>query len=132
VAPPKGHKDYELVDQHLKVRIPVTAGPHQLGITFLKNHSSLLETKRQPYNAHFNMHRHPRISPAVYQVSINGPYEAKSPGDTPSRRRIFVSQPTKHRDEDACAERNLFSLMHHAYRRPVAIADLQKPMEFYR
>ncbi len=40
------------------------------------------------------MHRHPRISPAVYQVSITGPYAAKGPGDTPSRRRIFVCQPT--------------------------------------
>ena len=46
-------------------------------MTFLKNPSSLLETKRQPYQAHFNMHRHPRISPAIYQVSITGPYDAE-------------------------------------------------------
>ena len=51
--------------------------PRMDGVTFLKNPSSLLETKRQPYHAHFNMHRHPRISPAVYQVSITGPYSAK-------------------------------------------------------
>ena len=74
VAPPKDH-NFEKVDQHLKARIPVKAGPHQLGITFLKNPSELLETKRQPYNVHFNVHRHPRIGPAVYQVSINGPYD---------------------------------------------------------
>ena len=36
------------MDAHLKVRVPVTAGPHQLGVTFLKNPSSLLETKRSP------------------------------------------------------------------------------------
>src|SRR5207247_8855885 len=91
VAPPTD-KNYDAVDEKLKVRFPVTAGPHQLGVTFVKNPSELLETKRQPYNAHFNMHRHPRLGPAIYQVSINGPYESKGPEDTPSRRRIFGSE----------------------------------------
>ena len=95
VTPPKGDKNFEKVDAHLKVRFPVTAGPHQLGVTFLKNPSSLIETKRQPYQAHYNMHRHPRQTPAIYQVSINGPYGSKTAGDTPSRRRIFVSQPAR-------------------------------------
>jgi len=132
VAPPKGHKNYELVDQHLKIRIPVTAGPHQLGVTFVKNPTELLETKRQPYNAHFNMHRHPRITPAIYQISINGPYAAKGPGNTPSRRRIFVSKPAKPKEEENCAKQILTGLMRRAYRRPVTDADLKKPMEFYR
>ncbi|HMC26270.1 MAG TPA: DUF1587 domain-containing protein, partial [Verrucomicrobiae bacterium] len=132
VAPPKGHKNYEFVDQHLKVRIPVTAGPHQLGVTFVKNPSELLETKRQPYNAHFNMHRHPRIGPAVYQVSINGPYGANGPGDTPSRRSIFVSKPTSAEDEESCAKKILSTLTRRAYRRPITDADLEKPMEFFR
>jgi hypothetical protein len=35
VAPP-ADKNYETVDGPLKVRIPVTAGPHRLGVTFLK------------------------------------------------------------------------------------------------
>lgn len=131
VAPPTD-KNYETVDGKLKVRIPVTAGPHQLGVTFLKNPSALLETKRQPYNAHFNMHRHPRLTPAIYQISINGPYESKEPGDSPSRRRIFVCRPTNPGDEEKCAEQILSTLMRRAYRRPVAKADLEKPMEFYR
>lgn len=132
VAPPKGHKNYELVDQHLKLRIPVTAGPHQLGVTFVRNPSELLETKRQPYSAHFNMHRHPRLSPAIYQISITGPYAAKGPGDTPSRRRIFVSNPTKPEEEEACAKQIVSNLLRRAYRRPATEADLEKPMEFYR
>jgi len=131
VAPPK-NKDYESVDAKLKVRFPVTAGPHQLGVTFLKKPSELLETKRQPYNAHFNMHRHPRLTPAIYQVSINGPYESTGCGDTPSRRRIFVCRPTSAGDEESCAERILATLMRRAYRRPVTSADFAKPMEFYR
>jgi hypothetical protein len=123
------------VDAHLKFRIPVTAGPHELGVAFLKNPFSLIETRRQPYNARFNMHRHPRLTPAIYQISINGPYDSKASGDTPSRRRIFVSYPGKsagRSDEDACAQRILTTLMRRAYRRPVTSADLQKPIEFYR
>ena len=53
------------------------AGPHALGVAFLKKPSALLETERQPYQAHFNMDRHPRIQPAVYSISINGPYDAE-------------------------------------------------------
>jgi cytochrome c553 len=132
VEPRKGDKDYEKVDAHLKVRVPVTAGPHQLGVTFCKEPSSLVETKRQPYQAHYNMHRHPRLTPAIYQVSINGPYDSKGPGDTPSRRRIFVAQPKNPDDDDACAERIVSNLARRAYRRPVSNTDLQKPMEFYR
>jgi len=132
VSPPKGDRNFEKVDAHLKVRVPVSAGPHQLGVAFLKNPSSLLETKRQPYQARYNMHRHPRLTPAIYQVSVNGPYDSTGPGDTPSRQRIFVSEPTKSAEEDACAEKILSTLTRRAYRRPIAGEDLQKPMEFYR
>ena len=132
VAPPKGDRNFEKVDAHLKVRVPVTAGPHQLGVTFLKNPSSLLESKRQPYIARYNMHRHPRLTPAIYQISINGPYDSTGPGESPSRRRIFVSKPGKPSEQDATAEMILSTLMRRAYRRPVTSADLQKTMEFYR
>src|SRR5205814_4746209 len=130
VAPPK-NKDYESVDAKLKVRFPVTAGPHQLGVTFVKKPSELLETKRQPYNAHFNMHRHPRLTPAIYQVSINGPYEVKGPGDTPSRRRIFVAKPQGAKDEEKCAKQILAALARRAYRRPVTDADLERPLALF-
>jgi hypothetical protein len=81
----------DLVDKHLHVRIPVAAGPHTLGVTFPKTSPSLLlETERQPYQAHFNMYRHPRIHPALYSMVVVGPYDATGAGDTPSRRRIFT------------------------------------------
>jgi hypothetical protein len=131
VTPPKDD-NFEKVDAHLRLRVPVTAGPHQLGVTFLKNPSSLLETRRQPYLARYNMHRHPRLGPAIYQISINGPYDSQGPGDTPSRRRIFTSRPAKPGEEDRCAERILSTLMRRAYRRSVSGADLEKPMAFYR
>jgi len=132
VAPPKGPKNFELVDQHLKARVPVTAGPHELGVTFVKNPSELQETKRQPYNAHFNMHRHPRLTPAVYQISINGPYDAKQTGDSPTRRLIFVAKPAGSKDEETCARKIFSRLERRAYRRSVSTEDLEKPMQFFR
>jgi hypothetical protein len=132
VKPPTDGKDYEHVDAHLKVRFAATAGPHKIGVTFLKNPSSLLETKRQPYQAHFNMHRHPRISPAIYQVSVTGPFDSTGPGDTESRRRIFIKRPTGPGDEGECARAILSSLMRRAYRRPIDEADLEKPMQLFQ
>src|SRR5207248_10946910 len=110
---------HQTADAHLKARVRVSAGPHALGVTFLKDPSSLPETKRQPYQAHYNMHRHPRLSPALYQVSITGPYTSRGHGDTPSRRRVFVSEPKGPGDEEASARRILSTLMRRAYRRPV-------------
>jgi hypothetical protein len=123
---------HDTVDQHLKIRVPVKAGPHALGVAFLKNPSALLETARQPYQAHFNSYRHPRIQPAIYSISIVGPYAAKGPGETPSRRRIFVSRPARPDEEEGSAKRILTALMRRAYRRPVTGADLQGPLELYR
>lgn len=120
------------VDAKLKARIAVTAGPHDVGVTFLKNPASLLETQRQPYQAHYNLHRHPRISPAIYQVSITGPYNGKGRGETPSRRRIFICEPTGPADEDDCAKKILAAVLRRAYRRPVDDAALEKSMKLFQ
>jgi hypothetical protein len=132
VEPPKISKDYESVDRKLKIRVPVTAGLHEIGVTFLKHSSALLERKRQPYAAAFNMHRHPRLSPAIYQVSINGPYNAKGPGDTASRRKILIANPKNASEEDACAEQILSNLVRRAFRRPVTQTGLEQPLKFYK
>jgi hypothetical protein len=132
IAPPRSEGDHQTADAHLKAHFRVAAGPHRLGVTFVKEPSSLLETKRQPYQAHYNMHRHPRISPALYQVSITGPHAARGHGDTPSRRRLFVREPSGPDDEEACARSILSTLVRRAYRRPIDDADLEKPMELYR
>ncbi len=124
--------DDALVDRDLKVRASVTAGPHDLGVTFLKSASSLMETERRPGQSHFNETRHPRLTPAVYQVSITGPYAPQGVSDTPSRERLFVCRPAQASEEEGCAREILSSLMRRAYRRPVSDADLDGPMTFYR
>ena len=127
------------VDQLLHLRVPVSAGPHVIGVSFPKKPSVLLETTRQPYQTHFNSYRHPRIQPAIYSVSIIGPYAATGAGNTPSRRRIFGSAPRRQVQggppavvmEARSARQILSTLMRRAYRRPVTAADLNGPLDLY-
>ena len=132
IKPPPGRQDFSQVDAHLKAIVTVKAGRRQVGVTFVKQASSLLETKRQPLNSHFNMHRHPRISPAVYQVTITGPRNAAGPGTTLSREKLFGNGfPSSAEDEAHCATRILNRIMQKAYRRPVDEDDLKSPMKFF-
>jgi len=124
-----GHDD---VDKHLRVRVFVKAGPHQVGVTFPARSSALLENKRKPYEAGFNVFRHPRRSPAVYQVSVTGPFSAKGAGSTPSRQKVFIVQPDKGQNTEAAARQILSGLVKRAYRRPVQEVDLAQPLAFFR
>lgn len=148
VKPPGADKNAEAVDQHLTFRFPVKAGLHDVGVTFPKDPSAVLENERAPLAARFNMHRHPRTAPAVFQVTITGPFNAQGAGDTPSRRLLFgslasslppsgspassatpsASAPTA----DAQARTILAPLLRRAYRRPITDEDLRKPLEFFR
>jgi len=67
----------------------------------------------------------------VMQVSIVGPTDIKGPGDTPSRRKIFLCHPSKSVSENACATKILTAIAHHAYRRPVTSADIAPLMKIY-
>jgi len=131
VRPPQ-NRNHSTVDAHLKVRFPVTAGPHQLGVTFLQESSSLLETKRQPYQTRFNRHRHPRSGPAVFQVSITGTDTGGEPGKTPARNRLFIRTPTGVDDEDTAAREILRTLARRAWRRPETEEALAAALTFYQ
>ena len=132
IEPPADRLDHHSADKHLKARIAVKAGPHELAVTFLKKPSALLVTERQPYQAAFNFYRHPRIQPAVFSITVNGPYGEAKPGDTPSRRRILICEPASRDEEEECAKRILRALMRRAYRRPVTAGDMEKPLAFFR
>jgi mono/diheme cytochrome c family protein len=68
----------------------------------------------------------------VMQISVEGPFDVKGPGNTESRRRIFLCHPSAAPQEAACARRILASLAHRAYRRPVGEADIAPLMKVYR
>jgi len=126
--------DDTLLDKDLKVRVTVNAGPHNIGVTFVKEGSSLVDTLRQPTESRFNDRRYPRTAPAINQVSVIGPYAPKGAGDTPSRHRLFVCRPTGQdkAEEEKCAGTILSALMRRAYRRPIAKGEVDGPMAFYR
>ncbi|HET9468667.1 MAG TPA: DUF1592 domain-containing protein [Vicinamibacterales bacterium] len=126
--------DDTTLDKDLRARITVSAGPHDIAVTFLNDSSSLLEAQRQPLLARFNERRHPRTAPAIDQVSISGPYAAQGVTDTPTRRRLFVCKPegASTEKELECAKTVLSTLMRRAYRRPIGEPDLDGPMAQYR
>lgn len=123
-----------LNEKVLSARIPVKAGPHQIAVTFVKEGASLIETTRLPTESRYNDRRHPRTSPAVDQISVTGPFAPKGAEDTPSRRRLFVCQPAEGNrvEEEKCAATILTTLMRRAYRRPVAKAEVEETLAFYR
>ncbi len=131
VARPRRRVEQRSGDRHLRSRLDLTAGSHEIGVAFLKDPSVLIETQRQPYQARFNYYRHPRTQPAVYSVTILGPFVSKGATDTPSRNRIFVCEPDGPDNEDTCAEEIVRTLAERAYRRPVGELDLEGPLRFY-
>jgi Protein of unknown function (DUF1592)/Protein of unknown function (DUF1588)/Protein of unknown function (DUF1587)/Protein of unknown function (DUF1585)/Protein of unknown function (DUF1595)/Planctomycete cytochrome C len=100
------------VDNDLEVRIPVTAGPHLVAATFLKDTVKTEDVLGIgiKQDAFFD---------GVGVLSIAGPYVAKGPGDTPSRRKIFVCRPAGQQDEEACATKIITTLARRAYRRHI-------------
>lgn len=128
---PPGDKGHDSVDAHLKFRLALKAGRRELGVTFLRDTASLLEDERQPYESRFNFHRHPRTGPALYQVTITGPFDASGPGETPSRQRIFIAQPQSPEDELSCAKKILAPLLRRAWRRPVTEGDVARVLPFF-
>jgi mono/diheme cytochrome c family protein len=122
----------QAADSHLNFRTRVTGGPHLIQVAFLKRPSALIETERQPYLASFNSDRTPRTQPALYSVSVAGPFNPTGIGETPSRTRIFSCRPVKQADEAACARTIVTSLARRAYRRPATSEEVQTLLGFYK
>ena len=131
VAPPPNREDFTHVDSHLKTRIRVSAGRHSVGVAFMQTGSSLIETKRQPFDAAYNRHRHPRINPALFEISIVGPFESDQPGISQSRKAIYGTETTDTNQPSETAKRVVARLLRMAYRRPVTDDDFESPMWFF-
>lgn len=124
----KDERGDAMVDAHLRARLKVRAGPRELAVTFVKKLRSEVETLRQPYVSAFNVHRHPRRAPALFEVTVVGPFDPSGPGDTPSRRRVLS---LKGEDEPA-ARAILAPLLRRAFRRPVDAAELDRYVGVWR
>jgi len=106
-------------------RFRVPAGPHSVAITFLERSQALSEAPLRPPG------RSRGELPSVVSATITGPFNATGPGDTPSRRRLFVCRPAGAADESSCADRILTTLLRRAYRRDVTADDLRPLRRFY-
>lgn len=104
------------------LRLFIKAGPHAVGIAL----------PEQNYAGVDDIYAVFANNAGVSSVAITGPVNAKGPGDTPSRRKIFVCQPASEAEEIPCARRILTSLARTAYRRPVRDSDIETLMGFYQ
>jgi hypothetical protein len=121
----------DAVEARLKFRVPVKAGPHAVTVAFVQEpqaaHAGRLQRYIRSSVDNFDWSGQPHIQTLV----ITGPFDATGPGDTPSRRRIFVCHPANAAGEAPCAKQIVSTLARRAYRRPVTSADEQRIMSFY-
>jgi hypothetical protein len=120
-------------DAGLQLRVPVRAGPHIVGVSFVRE---LWEPEGLPQP----LQRGRVITDdQVYMdyarvgaVQIGGPYaDAGAAKDTPSRRAIFICQPHQSSEERSCATKILSRIARLAYRRPVTNGDVGTLMRFF-
>ena len=120
-------------DDGLSVRVPVKAGTHRVGVSFVRRawepegilHPPQRGFARTTNELYFG-------DAAVESVTIAGPYRPALSDDTASRRAVFVCRPASPSSEDACARRIFSGLARRAYRRPVSADDVERLMTFYR
>ena len=103
-------------DDGLEVRVAVKAGPHLVAVTFVKDTVKLEGILDTAVNQAF--------FEGVGSVSIAGPYASEGPGDTPSRRKIFICRPSRPQAEAPCAEKIITTIARRAYRRPIAADEI--------
>jgi mono/diheme cytochrome c family protein len=120
-------------DAGLEIRVPVEAGPHMVGVSFVRElwepeglpqpqQRGRVITNDQVYMGYAN----------IGVLQIGGPYNTAGVAkDTPSRRSIFVCYPRAISDESACATKILSRIARMAYRRPVTKDDVQTLAGFF-
>jgi mono/diheme cytochrome c family protein len=119
------------VDARSRVRLKLTAGPHEIGVAFIERAPAQNSWRLQPFIRSSHDTFDPTGYPHIDTFSITGPYNATGPGDTPSRRQIFLCRPATPAEEEPCARRILSTLMRRAYRGLDTPEDLRRLMEFY-
>jgi len=121
----------DATDARLRVRVPVTAGPHDVAASFVRKIGEGSNRLRPFVRSNSDTYESTG-RPHVETLTVLGPFTPSGPGDTPSRRRIFICRPENHNQEEACARRILSTLAQRAYRRPASAADLELLLPFYK
>jgi hypothetical protein len=119
------------IDARLRTKVPLKAGPHEIGVAFLARNNAESVEPLQPFTRNLDLQDMNGI-PIINRVQITGPFNAMGSGDTPSRRRIFTCHPASESEELPCARRIISTLARRAYRRPVNDSDLEILLSFYQ
>ena len=134
-----GDREWEeymlFADSNLRLRFEAEPGPHIVGLSFVRRFTEpegVLQPPQSVFAAAINEMRDGDA--AIEQAQITGPFDAAGPGDTPSRRAIFVCTPASNDlgSEEVCATEILSGLANRAYRRPLQQTDIDTLMDFYR
>jgi len=120
------------VDGRFTVRVPLKAGPAQIGVAFVEKTHALNTRRLQSYVRSSSDTIDFSGYPHIDEIILTGPFKVTGVGDTPSRRRIFVCQPKAASEEDGCARKILATLARRAYRGDVSKEDLQTLQDFYQ
>jgi mono/diheme cytochrome c family protein len=120
-------------DGGLEAHFQAPAGPHVLAVSFLRRRT-MQDGVQQPRNRGYGRFVDEQYDgdAGVEHVEIRGPYTNDGPGDTPSRRAIFVCRPKTAAEETPCATSILSKLARRGFRRPAAKADIDTLLTFYR
>ena len=117
-----------------ELRVPVTAGAHDVSVTFFRVPPDLVEQVREPFENPAAPSGTGGIAgrlPSISAVTIIGPHNAKGPGDTASRRRLFTCTPANATQEGTCARTILTTLTRRAYRGLSTREQVNELMKFY-
>jgi uncharacterized protein DUF1592/uncharacterized protein DUF1588/uncharacterized protein DUF1585/uncharacterized protein DUF1587/uncharacterized protein DUF1595/cytochrome c len=130
---PQWEEYMHTADAGLSVRVPVTAGTHRVGISFVRRYWEP-EGVLQPPQRGFARTTNELYfgNPSVDNVSIAGPLATHRTTDSPARRAVFICRPSGAASEEACARRILSTLARRAYRGPLTESDISTLLAFYR
>jgi len=117
--------------ERLRVKLPVSAGVHRLGFTFVMKSFAIEQRVLQPFDSDLPAGNDAYGWPRIASVLVTGPFAPTGPGDTPVRRNIFTCRPGAAVDDVDCAEQILGRLARRAYSRSVTEADLKVLLDFY-
>jgi hypothetical protein len=116
------------------IRVPVKAGPHKVGATFVARTMAESDAVLEPFipgGGEVGIIEGEESPLKIERLEVNGPFDAAGIGETPSRQKIFVCRPASANEEQDCAEAILRRLTRQAFRRPVSDEDLAIPLQFY-
>ena len=118
--------------------IPVKAGPQRVSAAFLVRSEAPVDDLLAPVEQTLaDTQIGSGVSgvttvPHLREFAVVGPSKVTGVSDTPSRRRVFSCRPLSPQEEVGCATKILTSLATKAYRRPVAPADVEGLLTFYK